>query len=152
MVSLYRVANVASRCRKKAPLHAVWAVPVLIIYRIFCELVWSYEIPAATQIGNNLQIDHGFGIVINKHCRIGNNCRIKHSVTIGCKTLADGTQGPSPRIGSNVDIGAGALIIGDIEIGDNVLIGAGAIVTKSVPSNSVVRGRAATFIAREESP
>jgi putative colanic acid biosynthesis acetyltransferase WcaB len=114
------------------------------------EFLFGYEIPAATNIGKGLFVDHGYGIVINKHAVIGNFCRIKHGVTIGCKTNLDGSQGPSPRIGNYVDIGAHAIIIGGISIGDNVRIGAGAIVTKDIPPNSVVRGTsAAVFQARD---
>lgn len=139
MVGAYRLANFASRKKREAKIHWLWAGPVLVVYRALTELVFGYEIPAATAIGKNLFIDHGYGIVINKNSIIGNNVRIKHRVTIGCKTLPNGDQGPSPVIGDNVDIGAGAFVIGDIVVGSCVDIGAGAIVTRDVPDNSVVR-------------
>lgn len=138
MVSFYRFAHIASVARKENWLHNFWAVPVLIIYRLTNEFIMGYEIPAATKIGKNFFIDHGYAIVINKHTVIGNFFRIKHGVTIGCKTLPDGTQGGSPIIGNHVDIGAGAKIIGEITIGNNVTIGAGAIVTRDIPNNSIV--------------
>lgn len=138
MVGFYRLANLASVARKKNCLHNIWAVPILIIYRLSNEFVMGYEIPAATKIGKSFFIDHGYGIVINKHTVIGDFCRIKHGVTIGCKTLANGTQGDSPIIGNHVDIGAGAKIIGGITVGHNVTVGAGAIITKDIPSYSVV--------------
>lgn len=137
MIASYRLANFASRARKKSFLNNIWAVPILIVYRILNEIIFGYEIPAATTIGSNLFIDHGYGIVINKNSIIGDNVRLKHMVTIGCKTMPDGSQGRSPRIGNNVDIGANAKIIGDIVIGDNVKIGAGAVITKDIPSNSI---------------
>lgn len=141
MVAMYRVAHMASVMRKKSKLAWLWAVPVLVLYRFITEFVLGYEIPAALIVGPGLMIDHGYGIVINKHAIIGSHCRIKHGVTIGCKTMPDGSQGGSPRIGNYVDIGAGAIILGSIEIGDHVLIGAGAIVTKSVPSHATVRSK-----------
>lgn len=150
MIWFYRFAHIASVCRKKFWLHKVWANPILIFYRLLTEIIFGYEIPAACIIGKDLIIDHGYGIVINKHVVIGDNCRIKHNVTIGCKTMPDGGQGPSPVIGNFVDIGAGAIIIGEIIIGNNVQIGAGAIVTTNVPDNSVVRGqRAVVFSASQ---
>lgn len=143
MVIMYRAANMASRKRRKSIFHKIWASPILLLYRLITEFLFGYEIPAAATIGKGLFIDHGYGIVINKNCIIGENCRIKHGVTIGCKTLPDGSQGPSPQIGDNVDIGANAIVLGGITIGDNAKIGAGAIVTKNVPSNSTARSPAA---------
>lgn len=138
MVLFYRVANFASRSRKSHLLNFIWAAPLLVFYRIFNEFIFGYEIPASTKIGKGMFIDHGYGIVINKHAVIGEKLRIKHRVTIGCKTLPDGSQGPSPVIGDNVDIGAHAIILGGITIGSNVVVGAGAVITKDVPGNSVV--------------
>lgn len=147
MVSSYRLANKASVARKKNFLNNVWAAPILVLYRFINEFLMGYEIPAATIIGKSFFIDHGYGIVINKHTIIGDFFRIKHGVTIGCKTLADGSQGKSPIIGNHVDIGAGAKIIGDITIGNNVKIGAGAIITKDIPSNSVAYNQSNLIIS-----
>ena len=68
---------------------------------------------------------------------------LRNSVTIGHKKLADGSLSACPRIGNNVDIGANACIIGNVQIGDNVVIGAGAVVVKDVPSDCVVVGNPA---------
>ncbi|MBC7401314.1 MAG: serine acetyltransferase, partial [Mucilaginibacter sp.] len=78
------------------------------------------------------------------------NCTLRNSTTIGNKKQADGTFGPAPRIGNNVDIGANVIIIGDIEIGDNVVIGAGSVVTKSIPANSVAVGNPAKILDKKE--
>lgn len=80
-------------------------------------------------IQGGLYIVHGFGIVINGAAKIGKNCTILHSVTIGV------AKGKSPIIGDNVYIGAGAIIIGGVTVGNNVKIGAGAIVVDDVPDN-----------------
>jgi serine O-acetyltransferase len=53
-----------------------------------------------------------------------------------------------PIIGNNVEINAGARILGPVKVGDNVVIGANAVVTKDVPSNCVVAGVPAKIIAR----
>ena len=66
-------------------------------------------------------------IVVNYHAKIGANCKISHSVTIGG---ADKTHKP-PKIGNNVFIGPGAVIVGDIEIADGIAIGANSFVNKS---------------------
>ena len=64
---------------------------------------------------------------MNSNAVIGDNCRIHQGVTIG----STGGSDASAKIGNNVFIGAGASIIGDIEIADDVSIGANAVVTKS---------------------
>ena len=85
-------------------------------------------------------IEHGFSTIIS--CRhIGKNCWINQQVTIG---FGDAVN--SPYIGDNVQIKAGAKVIGGITIGDDVIIGAGAVVVKDVPSHSIVAGCPAKII------
>ena len=106
------------------------------------------ELKPNTIIGKGLRIEHGFSLVVNKNTIIGDNVLLRHSTTIGCKRLQDGTEGPSPVIGNNVEVGAHVAIIGDITIGDNVKIGAGTIVIKSIPSNVIVVGNPARIIRK----
>ena len=60
--------------------------------------------------------------------------------TTKCNNWSTKGGGGSPKIGNNVDIGANAIIIGDIKVGDNVKIGAGTIVLQDVPANTTVVG------------
>ena len=86
-------------------------------------------------------LPHGLnGIVIVHKASIGANCMIFQQVTIA------GKNNKGPVIGDNVIIGAGAKIIGDVNIGDNCFIGANAVVTKSFPPNSVIGGVPAVLI------
>ena len=85
------------------------------------------------KFGKGLFFQHGFSTIINAKS-IGDYCRINQQVTIGDSTGNEDI----PKIGNNVRICAGAIIVGNITIGDNVTIGAGATVYKDVPSNSVV--------------
>ena len=124
------------------------SLPLQIIYRIYSEVVLNIELRPSTKIGKNFCIDHGFGLVINDQTVIGDDCRIRHLVTIGCKIMHDGSQGKSPRIGNNVDIGSGAQIIGDINIGNNVMIGSGAVVVKDVPDGCKVVGNPSRLIVK----
>jgi len=146
IIRLYRIAHWASVTRKKTIFSWPIAVPILVAYRIVTEWFFQLELPAATKIGKGLIIDHGFALVVNKHSIIGSDCRLRHCVTIGCKVNPDGTQGPSPRIGDRVEVGTGAIIIGDITIGHDAVIGAGAVVTKNVPEGAVVVGNPARVV------
>ncbi len=76
---------------------------------------------------------HGIqGVILAHDAKIGKNCIILHSVTIG------NGHGGSPTIGDNCEIGAGAVLIGGITIGNNCRIGANCIVAEDIPDNSTV--------------
>ncbi len=105
----------------------------------YCDIHPTANISSGVQFGHN-----GLGIVINEDVVIGENTVIFHNVTIGR------TDKGVPRIGRSVFIGAGAIIIGNIDIGDNAVIGAGAVVTKSVPENAIVAGNPATVIGEKK--
>lgn len=102
-------------------------------------------------IGRNAKIEdipslpHGLhGIYISRYAFIGAGCRIYQNVTIG------EVSGRAPRIGRNCLIGAGAVLVGDIDIGDNVKIGAGAVVSSDIPDNCTVVSQPPRVITRED--
>ena len=87
--------------------------------------------------GKGLTIHHIGSIIVNPAARIGENCSLHGANCIGNNGKTQGV----PRIGNNVDIGYGAVVIGNIEIADDVVIGANAVVNKSVLTpGSVVAG------------
>jgi serine O-acetyltransferase len=96
------------------------------------------EIHPAAQIGKELFIDHGMGVVIGETTIIGDNVTIYQGVTLGGTGKERGKR--HPTIGDNVVIGTGAKVLGNITIGDNSYIGANAVVIKDVPANSTVVG------------
>lgn len=87
-------------------------------------------------IESEFVIFHYGAIATNELTIISKNCTIRQGVTIGNKNYADDV----PIIGENVDIGAGAVIIGRIKIGTNVCIGANAVVLKDVSNNYIAIG------------
>lgn len=140
---MFRLAQVSG----KLPSYLNWLSNIYRkIYLLVVDWLLGIELPWTTQIGKNLKIIHGHGLVINHKTVIGANCTLRNSTTIGHKKLADGSYSASPKIGDNVDVGANAVIIGSITIGNNAVIGAGSVVVKDVPENAVVAGNPAKII------
>ena len=104
------------------------------------------ELPCEVQLGRRVRIDHFSDIIISGDAVIGDDVVIRNGVTIGLKHT---DKRGSPTIGSRVDIGAGAKILGPITIGDDVVIGANAVVIENVPSNSLAVGVPARVIPRK---
>ena len=102
------------------------------------------EIHPAAFIGKGLLIDHGSGVVIGETAIIGNDCIIFHGVTLGGTGKQTGKR--HPTLYNNVFVGAGAKILGNIEIGNNVKIGANAVVLTDVPDNATAVGVPARII------
>jgi putative colanic acid biosynthesis acetyltransferase WcaB len=108
-------------------------------YRFIVDWVMGVDIPCATRIGKRLTIYHGFGLVINEAAIIGNDCVLRHGVTIGNK-IVGGVESGAPSIQDCVEFGAGAVVIGAVNIGCGSVIGANTVVTKSLEPNSIVVG------------
>lgn len=103
----------------------------------FIQIVTGIELPCEVPVGHNFVIDHFGGIVISGYAKFGDNCRIRNGVVVGLRRIDEKI---APIIGNNVDIGAGAKLLGSIRIGDNVRIGANAVVLCDVPDNSIAVG------------
>lgn len=101
------------------------------------QIITGIELPCEAEIGRNFVIDHFGGIIVSGYTRIGDNCRIRNGVTIGLRRVEEKV---APVIGDNVDIGAGAKLLGPIRIGNNVVIGANAVVITDVPDDSIAVG------------
>jgi putative colanic acid biosynthesis acetyltransferase WcaB len=117
-----------------------------VLYQILAEWILGVELPWDTQIGPNLQLQHGLALVVNHETIIGANCILRHSTTIGNKKLPDGSYSGSPKIGNNVEIGSNVVIIGSVIVGNDAVIGAGSVVVKNVPERAVVVGNPARVI------
>jgi serine O-acetyltransferase len=102
------------------------------------------EIHPSAQIGTGFFIDHGMGVVIGETAEIGDYVTLFQGVTLGGTGKERGKR--HPTLGNHVVVGAGAKILGGINIGDNVKIGANSVVLKSVPPNSTVIGVPARII------
>jgi serine O-acetyltransferase len=106
--------------------------------------VFGVDIHPAAKIGMGLMIDHAHSIVIGETAVVGDNVSMLHSVTLGGTGKEDGDR--HPKIGNGVLIGAGAKVLGNIQIGHCSRIAAGSVVLQDVPPNKTVAGVPARIV------
>lgn len=133
----YQRANSAKK------LSSFFIKKLAVLQHRFWSVITGADIPINSTIAGGLLIPHPNGIVIHPDAKIGPNCLIFQQVTIG---TVEGRA--PPTIGGHVDIGAGAKILGAVNIGDHVLIGANAVVLTDVPSGKVAVGIPAKVLDR----
>jgi serine O-acetyltransferase len=145
-------------------LHAIWIYRLThhlhihglpLFPRLISQLarfLTGIEIHPGAMIGGGAFIDHGMGVVIGETVIIGENVLLYQGVTLGGTGKDVGKR--HPTLGDNVVVGAGAKVLGNIEIGNDVRIGAGSVLLKSVPSGSTVVGIPGRIVQRksENSP
>lgn len=108
-----------------------------ILNAVICIGIFNFEMKASKNISSDIILYHPYGVVINGDATVKKGVIIRQQVTIGNKGVNDSR---CPVIDENVEIGAGAKIIGPIHVRKNSKIGANAVVTKSFPENSVLVG------------
>lgn len=111
--------------------HRLYRLNLRFIARLISQITRFFtgiEIHPGAKIGKRLFIDHGMGIVIGETAVVGDNCTIYHGVTLGGTGKDIGKR--HPTIGNNVMIGAGAKVLGPVNIANNIKIGASAVVSK----------------------
>jgi serine O-acetyltransferase len=108
------------------------------------SVVFGVDIHPAAQLGQGILLDHATGIVIGETAVVEDNVSIMQSVTLGGTGKVSGDRHPKVRCG--VLIGAGAKILGNIEIGQCAQIASGSVVLKSVPAQKLAAGVPAKVI------
>jgi len=127
--------------------HALWRDgrrDVAYFVQMRSSEVFGVDIHPAARVGPGLMIDHAHSIVIGETVEIGDNVTLLHSVTLGGTGKEGGDR--HPKIGDNVMIGAGAIVLGNIRIGNHARIAAGSVVLRSVPSEKTVAGVPARIV------
>lgn len=122
--------------------HLFYKIRFYFVARFFSEFarwITGIEIHPGATIGKRLVIDHGMGVVIGETAIVGDDCLIFHGVTLG-GTSQNREIRRHPKIGNHVMIGAGAKVLGSIEVQDFVKIGANSVVTTDCPINSTIVG------------
>ncbi len=136
---LYRVA------------HWLWRHGLLWLGRMVSHVArWltGIEIHPGATIGHRFFIDHGMGVVIGETTEIGDDVTLYHGVTLGGTTWQKKKRHPTLRDG--VIVGAGAKVLGAIEIGEHSRIGANSVVLRDVPAHSTVIGIPGTVVGKTE--
>ncbi|WP_132977916.1 serine O-acetyltransferase [Thiobaca trueperi] len=121
--------------------HRLWRRNLKWLARVLANvarLFTGIEIHPGAVIGRRFFIDHGMGVVIGETAVIGDDCTLYHGVTLGGTTWQKGKR--HPTLGRDVVVGAGAKVLGPIEIGEGARIGSNAVVVKSVPPGATAVG------------
>ena len=129
--------------------HQLHLLGAPVIPRMMTE--WAHgrtgiDIHPGARIGTHFFIDHGTGVVIGETCRIGNNVKLYHGVTLGARSFVKDEEGHiikggkrHPDVGDNVTIYPNATVLGGKTfIGSNSTIGGSVFLTQSIPKNSLV--------------
>ncbi len=127
-IYLYRIGNFFFKHKLKF---------IAKFFVVLSYFIYNSYIPASCKIGKGTKFAYwGIGVVIHANAEIGSNCLIGQNITIG------GRNGVMqvPHIKDNVYLGAGARIIGDIEIGHDTIIAPNAVIIKNVEPYSVIAG------------
>jgi len=110
--------------------------PIYFVLNGLVKIMWGIELPRSATIGPGLYIGHFGGITIAPGVVVGRNCDISQHVTIGLS--GRGEKAGVPTLGDNLYIAPGAQVFGKISVGSNVKIGANAVIYKDIPDNAIV--------------
>lgn len=105
------------------------------IIRMMETILFSVELGNDIELGHGVFFMHTLGTVVGGNSKLGDGC-----ILLGSNTIGASTDSAYPRIGARTVIGAGARILGGIEIGENCMIGANAVVVRDVPAGKVAVG------------
>ena len=133
--------------------HALWNRGMRFLPRAISQLTRFFtgiEIHPGATLGRRIFIDHGMGVVIGETAEVGDDVLIYHGVTLGGTGHESGKR--HPTVGDRVVIGAGAKLLGAIEIGNDSAIGANAVVVRSAEPWTTLTGIPATPRPRRGAP
>ena len=132
----------------------IWHRPAHWLYRHHCpflarlisRIFTAIEIHPGATIGRRCFIDHGMAVIIGETAEVGDDVTIYQGVTLGGTGKDVGKR--HPTIGNRVVVSSGAKVLGPFKVGDDVKIGAGSVVLKEVPPGCTVVGIPGTIVKR----
>jgi serine O-acetyltransferase len=135
----------------RAVVHRLWSAGLKWLARWLAHWgrwLTGIEIHPGATIGRRVFIDHGMGIVIGETAIVGDDCTLYHGVTLGGTSWNKGKR--HPTLAPGVVIGAGAKILGPIEVGAGAKIGSNAVVVRDVPPGATAVGIPARVVTSED--
>jgi serine O-acetyltransferase len=129
--------------------HALWNMGLKWLARLNSTLsrwLTGIEIHPGARIGHRFFIDHGMGVVIGETAEIGDDCTLYHGVTLGGTSWNKGKR--HPTLANNVVVGAGAKVLGPINLGEGSRVGSNAVVVKDVEPGQTVVGVPGRLVAK----
>ena len=123
----------------------IGATPLEMFFNKLNSGLGNCVIGRGAEFGPGFVIFHSSGIVINGKVKAGDHVHLHHEVTIG-----DDLDGGVPTLGSHIHVGAGAKIIGGVNVADGARIGANAVVVKNVEPHTTVVGIPAREVRRRQ--
>ncbi|MEG4281793.1 serine acetyltransferase [Microcoleus sp. A006_D1] len=119
----------------------LFRAPLSILYRSLYRKIrntYGIDLPFTVKLGRRVIVEHQGAIVIHGYCIIGDDCIIRQGVTLGNRYLDRPLE--APKLGTRVNVGAGAKLLGGISLGDGANIGANAVVLSDVPAGQTAVG------------
>lgn len=112
---------------------------------------YGIELPPTATIGRRLRIPHAGPVVLHPFSRIGDDCILRQSTTLG--TSGPWRRDSAPAVGDRVQLGVGASVLGPITVGDDVKLGPGTVVFFDVPDGAtVVVPKPRVILRKDEDP
>lgn len=115
-------------------------LPLSLLYKFayyFVTWFWGTKLDYTVKVGRRVRLWHHGGMILGARA-IGDDVHLRQNTTLGLADRRD--RNAKPTLGNCVEVGTGAVIVGDIVIGDGAIIGANAVVTKDVPAYTVWGG------------
>ena len=128
---------------------AAWNAKLYLLGRFIAHIsrwLTGIEIHPAAKVGRRLFIDHGMGVVIGETAEIGDDVTLYQGALLGGISLEQGKR--HPTLGNGVIVGAGARILGPVNVGDGARIGSNAVVLKDVTPGVTMVGVPAHAVMR----
>ncbi len=142
MLLVHRFGNRRMDVRQpfRAPLTALYRV-LNKLAQIACGMKLDYTVA----VGRRVRLEHFGGMILGARA-IGDDVILRQNTTLGIRSVAD--LRAKPTLGARVDVGAGAVIVGDIHIGCDAIVGANTVVFANVPPGAVVMGVPGRIVGR----
>ena len=112
--------------------------------------LFQVDIHPGAAFGAGVFLDHGTGITVGETARVGDDVSMLHAVTLGGTGAVRGDR--HPKIGRGVLLGAGAKVLGNIEVGDYAKVASGSVVLRPVPTGCTVAGVPARLVNCPSAP